>query len=483
MPHHCVLKDKLTSHTRPVFDASVKTTLANNLQGKSLNNYLHIGEKLQTDIQSILISFQSGEFAIVADIRQLFLQIEIAEQHKPFLRFLFRENSNQPIQEGEFNRVVFGLSPSPWLAQASLRLASAKEPEIHQLVSRNFYIDDWLQTCNDLNEGTRLINLMIQTMKKHKFQMHKFASNSKKLLSTIGTISDTDDIVAFFPNDVVGTLGLRWKTSSDTFNYVIKNTSEPKTYTERIILSALASIYDPIGWLSPILVPFRWLYQEICATHCDWDSEIEEDTKQKWLKLKEELHCLENIEIPRWIRARKNDKVTIIGTADSSEKCAAALVYARVLTCDGTIHIKLLARRTKIAPLGKQITVPKLELLAAEMLVNLTIKTTTALNIELKKENVFLFSDSQVVLCWLKEAEIYKRKVYIANRVIRMNHLIPAKFWHYIKSTDNPADVPSRGLTGNQLKTCEMYWQGPSWWYVTKSLSFPPKKHLLRNSN
>lgn len=463
LPHHCVSRNSITTKVRPVFDASVKTKLSNGTPGQSLNNYLHTGEKLQTDIQSVLISFQQWEFAVVADIRQLFLQIEIHEPHKKFLRFLFRENPNQPVKEYEFNRVVFGLSSSPWLAQASLRLSASKEPQINELIKESFYVDDLLKSFSDIAEGVRLINLMIKTLKKNKFVMHKFASNSKTLLSRIEGISDSDEIIAFYPEDVVGTLGLQWNTTSDTFSYSVKIIPEPTKYTKRTILSALASIYDPIGWICCILVPFRLLYQEICATQSDWDTEIDKNIQQRWVQLKEGLSHLEKIQIPRWINASQNNKITLIGSADASEKCAAALIYSRVETSTG-VHIKLLAGRTKISPLNKQITLPKLELIAAEMLIHLTVKAAKALKIIINQSTTFLFSDSQVVLCWLKEAEIYKRKVYIANRVIRMNQLIPPQCWNYIKSKDNPADIPSRGITSEQLNECSLYWQGPDWW-------------------
>lgn len=474
LPHHCVTRDSLTTKVRPVFDASVKTKLADGKPGKSLNNYLHVGKKLQTDMQSVLLSFQLHEFAIIADIRKLFLQIEIVEEHKKFLRFLFRESPNHPIKEFQFNRLVFGLSSSPFLAQASLRLSASKEPEVLKLITESFYIDDLLKSFPNLDDGARIINLTIATLNKNKFQMHKFASNSNELLSKIEGFSSSDDIISCIPDDTVGTLGLKWKTSSDTFSYSVRKIAEPAKYTKRTILSMLASIYDPIGWLSCVIVPFRLLYQEVCSTCKEWDTEITDDIKMRWLKLKGELFHLETLEIPRWTLAKPGCQLQLIGSSDASEKCAASLVYLKVLS-ENSVHIKLLAGKTKISPLGKQITLPKLELLAAEMLVSLIVKIAKALEIEINEENTILFSDSQVVLSWLKDVDIYRRKVYIASRVIRMNNQVPSQCWHYIKSASNSADIPSRGLLCSQLKDCKLYWEGPQWWHE-RELTFPEEK-------
>ncbi|GFX69604.1 uncharacterized protein TNCV_1769731 [Trichonephila clavipes] len=67
----------------PVFDASAK--LANYL---SLNQCLACGSNLIEPLPDILLRLREREFGVIADIRKAFLQINIREEDRDFLRFL-----------------------------------------------------------------------------------------------------------------------------------------------------------------------------------------------------------------------------------------------------------------------------------------------------------------------------------------------------------------------------------------------------------
>jgi len=51
----------------------------------------------------------------------------------------------------------------------------------------------------------------------------------------------------------------------------------------------------------------------------------------------------------------------------------------------------------------------------------------------------------------------------MVNCVTEIIELLPAKHWHHVKGTDNPADLISRGATLHQLKDAEIWWSGPKW--------------------
>ena len=65
-----------------MFDASC----SNN--GPSLNDCLYPGPNLLSKIFDILLRFRLNPVAILADIKQAFLNVEIAEEHRNYLRFL-----------------------------------------------------------------------------------------------------------------------------------------------------------------------------------------------------------------------------------------------------------------------------------------------------------------------------------------------------------------------------------------------------------
>ena len=64
-----------------------------------------------------------GTWLLVADIKQVFLNIEIDEGDRDFLRFLWVENISEKdrIVLYKFVRVVFGVTSSPFLLGASIK--------------------------------------------------------------------------------------------------------------------------------------------------------------------------------------------------------------------------------------------------------------------------------------------------------------------------------------------------------------------------
>ena len=100
LPHRQVVRnDRNTTKIRIVFDGSAKEK-----GGKSINELLYTGPCLLTKIYDILIRFCFGKIAIVADIRQAFLNLEISDDDKNYLRFLFTDpDDDNKIQIYRFN--------------------------------------------------------------------------------------------------------------------------------------------------------------------------------------------------------------------------------------------------------------------------------------------------------------------------------------------------------------------------------------------
>ncbi len=67
-----------------------------------------------------------------------------------------------------------------------------------------------------------------------------------------------------------------------------------------------------------------------------------------------------------------------------------------------------------------------------------------------------------IVLAWLQKP-LSKLKVFIANRVALIDQLLPQVKWKHVKSGDNPADLPSRGVSVNDLIQSRLWWHGPEW--------------------
>ena len=72
------------------------------------------------------------------------------------------------------------------------------------------------------------------------------------------------------------------------------------------------------------------------------------------------------------------------------------------------------------------------------------------------------YTDSQVALCWIK-GTTKQWKQFVENRTQEIRKLTSVNHWKHCCSEDNPADVPSRGSSIEQLRTKGIWWNRPSW--------------------
>ena len=104
----------------------------------------------------------------------------------------------------------------------------------------------------------------------------------------------------------------------------------------------------------------------------------------------------------------------------------------------------------------KQHSLPRLELMAAVIAARLGTFVVESLNL---RTSTYCWSDSQIVLCWLKSKK--KLKPFIEHRVTEIQ--ASSSPWQYFPTACNPADLLTRGLTAQQLADSTLWRHGPSW--------------------
>ncbi|XP_070515340.1 uncharacterized protein [Cardiocondyla obscurior] len=95
IPHHPVIReDSATTHLRVVFNASSRFE-----NGFTLNDFLHAGPKLQTELPAILLQWRSFRYVYTADIAKMFRQILIDQRDLDFQCILWQDNDSISVDE------------------------------------------------------------------------------------------------------------------------------------------------------------------------------------------------------------------------------------------------------------------------------------------------------------------------------------------------------------------------------------------------
>ena len=155
------------------------------------------------------------------------------------------------------------------------------------------------------------------------------------------------------------------------------------------------------------------------------------------------------------------------GFSDASEKAFAAVVYLRVEYKCMPPDIRLVASKTRVAPVKKQ-SIPRLELLGATILVRLMERIVTGL--DSPQWEHYYWTDSYTTLCWIRNDQRWKQ--YVQHRVDEIHKLSDPDRWRFCPGLDNPADLPSRGCSGEELADSISWWHGPS--FLSKQEEFWP---------
>lgn len=86
-------------------------------------------------------------------------------------------------------------------------------------------------------------------------------------------------------------------------------------------------------------------------------------------------------------------------------------------------------------------------------------KVTQSLKVSF--ENCYLWSDSTIVLCWLKLLP-NSLKTFVSHRVAEIQELTSNYYWRHVPTKDNPADLISRGIKPSKIVDCSLWWHGPA---------------------
>ncbi|UYV73851.1 hypothetical protein LAZ67_11001138, partial [Cordylochernes scorpioides] len=449
LPHHAVLGGQPDRRKfRVVFDASAKTK-----NGFSFNDRLYIGAKLQRDILSILMNCRKHRIFIMSDIEKMYRQILVRPSDAERQRIIWRRRSQDKLIAYRLNTVTYGTAAAPFLAMRTLlKLVEdegAKYPRASRAIKEDIYVDDIITGADDLRDGMALRDELIELLRCGGFTLKKWSSNDPTILGNIAKEHCAQKIM-FEQSKVIRTLGLGWIQSEDCFVYDVQSLEKTSVTTKREMLSFIAKLYDPLGWLAPVLVTGKIMVQRLWITGLHWDDPMDESLIETWTKFRKELNFIRSLRIPRWLGLGRNTQgVQLHGFGDASEDAYAEAVYIIIPTDDG-VSVKLLASKIKLAPIQKM-SIPRLELCAALLLTRLMKYIMEELNITM--ESATCWSDSTIVLGWLRTMS-RTLPTFIGNRVAEIQSCPQSSIW----------------------------WTGPTW-LSAESTEWPRKLPVFENQS
>lgn len=459
-PHHAVFS---ANKFRTVFNASAKTST-----GTTLNETQMVGERLQKELFFILLNFRRYKYGVTADIEKMYRQILIHEDHRQYQKILWRNTEKEPVRVYQLRTVTYGHACAPHCAVRTLIQCAddhaSKFPLGAEIVKKCFYVDDLIAGADTPNEVTQIQCEVTNLLKQGGFNITKWQGNGR-----------THDVIELKDEDVKSVLGLYWNVENDKLSFKLKPEEETETsWTKRKILSKISKLYDPIGFLGPVIIRGKIIIQELWRDKLDWDEELSIPIQEKWQTYNKELEMVRDISIKRWIGSTKNSSVQLHGFCDASESGYGAVIYTRIQIARKGYMTSLLTSKSRVAPL-KTTTIPRLELCSANLLCDLM----SAIQPSFMDQplEIFLWSDSRIVLCWCKKSPV-TLKVFVANRIANIQEKTEEMKanWRWISGKENPADLISRGTTVGELKQNQLWWKGPSW--LNKSEEEWPKSQI-----
>lgn len=311
----------------------------------------------------------------VTDVEKMYRQIRVHQDDWRLQRILWREDGREEAREFALTTVTYGLSCAPYLAMRTLKqLAEDEEarfPKGADALRQDAYVDDVLSGADQIREALELRDQLSQLSAAGGFPLRKWAANDDALLEGVPAEHRADRApITWDKLESHTALGLQWQAPLDSFSFRISPGPEGPI-SRRVVLSRTAGLFDPLGWLAPVVVRAKIFVQQTWLLQLDWDDPLTGRLAKEWREFERALPTLREVRVPRWLGVTTSlEDAELHGFADASERAYAAVVYLRTGHGGRDVGVSLVMSKTRVAPL-KPVSLLRLELCAALMLVRL----------------------------------------------------------------------------------------------------------------
>ena len=165
-----------------------------------------------------------------------------------------------------FTRVAFGVICSPSLLAMTIEHHLNKYPGKENLF-KNVYVDNVFIDCDNEEVYEKYIELK-KIFSEGKMNLREFVTNARNALERIPEKDKLLDL-----NQKV--LGIKWNLKTDNIEVKFLSSNLEDKFTRRKVLEVMASLFDPLGLVSPCLVDPKLLFQKLWHKPKNWDEELE----------------------------------------------------------------------------------------------------------------------------------------------------------------------------------------------------------------
>ncbi len=249
---------------------------------------------------------------------------------------LWRFNTTEPIQTYRMTTVIYGVASSAYHSIRALQECSKDEgtpDDARQAIQRDFYVDDILTGSHSEESAIKLQENLISTLKKGQFELRNWTSNLPAVVLHLPEeLREANEDLEFLSMEhSIKTLGITWRPNQDVFMFKVAHLDqclEKEKLTKRRLLSDIAKVFDPLGWLSPITVQLKQMMQVTWGTKIGWDELLPDELKSDYLAWRRGLQVLKDLELNRFaLCEEQSDEMILHVFCDASEKAYAACVY------------------------------------------------------------------------------------------------------------------------------------------------------------
>ncbi|PIC11431.1 hypothetical protein B9Z55_029090 [Caenorhabditis nigoni] len=471
IPHRVIVKqDSVTTKLRIVLDAS-----SHQKNERSLNDCIFPGPSILKSIVGILLRSRITPYLLIADLEKAFHQVRLQAEHRNVTKFLWLKDISKPatpdnIVTFRFTRIPFGITASPFLLAVTILLYMALNPHpINDKITQNLYVDNVTFTPSTLKEVLADYRASKDVFQKMHMNLREFMCNDKTVMAQIPEEDRAKNSTCKF-------LGHSWNAEQDTFTIKIA-VPPPGRPTKRQLASFQASTFDPLGLISPIVVPIKTLMAKVHETDTPWKSPIPDHLVEEYENI-QSTFTEATYTVPRKVTPLNGYKrSSLVIFSDATLEHYAMCAYLRFECNNDTVESRLIFSKSRIRPKNtKNLTIPRMELLGLLIAANAAVTLVDELNIDIT--SVTFFCDNTSVLHWIthqksldKWVQSRVKSIQRVRQILEEKHLQPS--FRFVPTNMNPADIATRGETLSELKQNTLWNNGPE--YILLSLDHWPQ--------